>query len=194
MPTYDMDQYVSELQNAGYHVDVMLNSQVSVAFLQTGLAKYDLIILRTDSFYFEGLNYYCSGDTVTTKTRSTFTNEISAHEMKVAACLGFSMIFIQHNYPAGSLHGLVYVPGSVTTDLAGPFLAAGASAFIGYELDFSAGWGRLDALSIKMLGYLAQGYDVSDALIKLQIYLHTGHGDTADWILPVSAGDGNFKI
>jgi hypothetical protein len=193
-PTYDMDQYVSVLQNAGYHVDVMLNSAVSIAFLRTGLAKYDLIILRTDSFYYEGLNFYCAGDKVTTSTRSAFANEISAHEIRVAACLGFSMIFVQQSYPAGSLHGLVYVPGSVTTDLAGPFLAAGASVFIGYDVDMSPGWGRLDLLSIKMLGYLAQGYGVSDTLIELLIYLHTGHGDTADWTLPVWAGDGDFKI
>lgn len=194
MPTYDVGQYVSELEKAGYHVDVLLNENVSITFLRTGLAKYDLIILRTDSFYYEGLSFYCSGDTVTTKTRAAYTNEISAHEIQVASCLGFSMIFVQHSYPAGSLQGLVYAPGSKTTDLAGAFLGAGASVFIGYDDDFSPGWGRMDVLSTKMLGYMAQGYAVKDALIKLQVYLHAGHGDTADWTLPAWAGDGDFKI
>jgi hypothetical protein len=195
MPTWNMNGYVSQLEHTGYQVDILLNENVSITFLKSELADYDLIILRTDSFVQEGASYYCSGDPVTTETSATFASEISLGELQIGACLGFNTKFLQHNYPAGSLRpGLVYAVGGYTAELSWAFLAAGASAFIGYDGSFSLGWGRVDAMSIKMLGYLSQGYAVEDAVIQLYIYLNTGHGVTADWPSPYWSGDGSYKI
>lgn len=196
MPTWNVDLYVLQLEHAGYHVDVMFNENVSIAFLRTELAKYDLIIMRTDSYDYEGYTYYCSGEPVSNPAAfaSKFADEISSRELQFGVCAGFSSLFIQHNYPAHSLRGLVYFPGSVTMGLASVFLAAGAQVFIGYDCSYSLSWGRLDGLSIKLLSYLAKGYTVNEAVTQLYIYLHTGHGNTADWVSPSYIGDKDFTI
>ena len=194
-PTWRLEAYISPLQRAGYQVDVLLNENVSISFLKTGLAKYDLIILRTDSFTLEGFSYYCSGETATFKSRATFAAEISSREVGIAACVGFSMLFLQHYYPAGSLRpALVYVLGGPSAELSSAFLSAGASAFIGYYEAYSIGWGRMDAYSQKLFEYLSQGYSVVDATMQMLAYLKTGHGNTADWPASYWAGDGSFTI
>jgi len=195
MPTWRLDAYVSPLEHAGYHVDVLFNENVSVAFLRTGLSQYDLIVLRTDSFTREGLDFFCSGEPVTSQSRTVFANEISLHELEVSACIGFSVAFLHHYYTQNSLReGLVYVLGGPSAELSSAFLEGGASAFIGYYEPYSVQWGRMDAYSQKLISYLSQGYDVEDAVLKHYLYLHTGHGNTADWPMPYWSGDGNFKI
>ena len=195
MQTWGMVTYVSLLEHAGYHVDVLLNEQVSISFLETGLAKYDLIILRTDFFNEESLTYYCSGEPVTSETKGTFASEISAKELKIGACLGFSTLFLLHNYANGTLqHGLVYALGGGTSELSGEFLRAGYSVFIGYDLVFTLQWGRMDAYSQQFLKYLVRGYSVKDAQVELRSYLITGHGVTADWPEFRWVGDGDYKI
>lgn len=195
MPTWDLNGYIVQLEHAGYHVDVVLNENVSLAFLSVELAKYDVIIMRTDSFGDEGVSFYCSGEPVTSLTRTTYAGEISSRELQVAACVGFSSMFLERSYPAHSLRpGLVYMLASETADLSQAFLASGSSVFLGYYDDFTLRFGRMDALSIKMFTYLSQGYPVKDALIQLRLYLEAGHGKTASWLLPSWSGDGNFKI
>lgn len=193
--TWDMASFVSLLQQAGYHVDVLVNEQVSISFLKTGLAKYDLIILRTDYFNHESLNYFCSGEPVTSETAGTFAGEISAKELKIGACLGFSTLFLQDNYRNGTLRpGLVYALGGGTTDLSTQFLHAGSSVFIGFDQAFSLQWGRMDAYSEQLFKYLVMGYSVKDAQSELATYLDTGHGITADWPQFRWVGDGDYKI
>jgi len=192
--TWNLDTYVSVLQKAGYQVDVFLNENVSIAFLETGLSNYDLIILRTDSFSYEGAQYFCAGDPVTPESPGTFAAQILLQEVHVSACVGFSLNFIQHNYSPGSLHGLVYVLASSAYQLSYAFHSAGASVFVGFGTDFSLRWGRMDAMTQKFFSYLADGYSVNDASMRLSLYLYSGHGITANWV-PISwVGDGNYKI
>ena len=194
-PTWDLQGYVYPLEHAGYHVDVLLNENVSIAFLKTGLANYDLIILRTESFTIEGTGYFCSGEPVTSQTSTALAQEIQSREVAVSACVGFSYLFIKHNYAAKSLRpGLVYVLGSATIELSPAFLENGASVFVGYQEECSLGWGQLDAISIKLFGFMSQGYSVKEAMIQLYIYLSTGHGSAEDWSLPSWVGNGDFKI
>jgi len=194
MPTWNLDAYISPLERAGYHVDVLLNENVSITFLRTGLAEYDVIILRTDSFAYEGFDFYCSGEPVA-KARTKFAAEITARELQVGACVGFSTLFLKQNYPGKSLRpGFVYAVGSTTAALSSTFLAAGATMFIGYYDARSLQWGRVDALSEKLFDYLSQGYSVNDAIIRLTRYLNTGHGSTATWPMLYCSGDGKFKI
>jgi hypothetical protein len=197
MPTWNLDSYVLLLERAGYHVDVLLNGNVSISFLRVGLAKYDLIILRTESFSNEEVNFYCSGEPVTARARTTFANEISSRELQVGVCVGFSLIFLRNNYPANSLRsGLVYTIGSSSSELSSAFLEAGAKVFLtpeetdGYTLQ----WGRIDAFSIQLFKYLSKGYTVNDAIDQLKTYLHTGHGDSIDWPSLYCRGDQTFKI
>jgi len=195
MPTWNLDGYLSSLERAGYHVDVLFNEDASISFLKTGLTKYDLIILRTDSFEYEGLNYYCSGERATSSSRATFAEEISAREIRVGICVGFSLLFLQHNYPAGSLRpGLVYAVGGGSLELTSAFIAAGASVFIGYYDMYSLSWGHLDALSTKVLSYLSEGSTVRDATLQLYRYLVRGHGQSATLPSIYWNGNGDFKI
>ena len=129
------------------------------------------------------------------ETRDKFGGEISSNEVEVGACVGFSILFMMHYYPSGTLkHGLVYMLASESAELATSFTSAGAAAFIGYYDAHSIQWGRMDAYSIQLLTYLSQGYTVADSVLELYIYLHTGHGKTADWVTPYWAGDGTYKI
>jgi len=195
MPTWDLEGYVFYLERAGYHVDVLLDESVSISFLKTGLANYDIIILRTDSLDAEGASYYCSGEPVTAKTRTTFAAEISSGEIVVGACVGFTAAFLKHNYPAKSLRpGLVFAIGALTADLSSAFLEGGCSAFVGYNEILGLHWGRLDALSIGLLRYLSGGYTVKDALKQLDSYIHWGHGNSATWPSLFSSGNEDFKI
>jgi hypothetical protein len=140
------------------------------------------------------LTYYCAGDKADASARGTFAGETALKEVKVEACVGFSTIFLQNHYPAGSLRGLVIAVGSNTADMSTVFLKAGAAALIGFYDEHRTQWGNLDSYSLKLLYYLSQGYSVDAANIQLYIYLYTGHGKTADWILPYWAGDGSYKI
>ena len=197
MPTWNLESYVSLLERSGYHVDVLLNEGVSISFLRAGLAKYDLIMLRTESFSNEEVNFYCSGEPVTRQARTTFANEISSHELQVGVCVGFSLIFLQNSYPANSLRaGLVYTVGSFTEELSSFFLEAGAKIFVtpqstdGYTLQ----WGRADAFSLQLFKYLSRGSTVKDAIAQLKTYLHTGHGESVDWPMLYCRGDETLKI
>jgi hypothetical protein len=195
MPTWHMERYVSMLENAGYKVDVLLNGNVSLAFLETGLAKYDVIILRTDYFTGEGFNYFCAGDPATRQTRSTYAGEIAKQEAAVEECTGFSMLFIMNHYPAGSLHGFFYVISGASAELASVLLKAGADAFIGYYEDiYGLAWGRMDALAIQVLKYMSAGASIRDAFIQLYRYLMTGHGVTATLPPIYWYGDGDYKL
>jgi hypothetical protein len=193
-PTWGSESYKSLLERAGYQVDILLDGNASISFFETGLAKYDLIVLRTDSMVSEGLTYYCAGDKADASARGTFAAEIGLKEVLVGECVGFSPLFLENHYPAGSLRGLVIAVGSNTAQLSTVFLKAGASALIGFYDDHCSQWGNLDSYSLKLLYYLSQGYSVESANIELYIYLFTGHGKTADWILPYWAGDGSYKI
>jgi len=194
MPTWHQDWYVSMLENAGYKVDILLNEDVSISFLQTGLAKYDVVILRTDYFVGEGFDFFCSGEP-TKKAQSTFASEISSHEIEVGECVGFSLLFLMNNYPAGSLHGLVYVVSGASAELAAGFTKAGASVFIGYYEDmYGLAWGRMDVLAIQVLKYMSRGASVKDAMNQLYQYLVQGHGVTATLPSIYWSGDGDFKI
>lgn len=194
-PTWNLEGYVSALERAGYQVDILFNGNVSISFLRTGLAKYDIIVLRTDSFERQGMNYYCSGEPVTRQSRATFAAEISARELDVRVCVGFSLLFLRHNYPAGSLRpGLVLVVAGGSAELASAFLAAGSSAFIGYYDMYSLGWGSLDAVTSRVLKYLSQGSSVKDAVLELYRYLGRGHGHSATMPSVYWSGNGDFKI
>jgi hypothetical protein len=193
-PTWGSESYKSLLEHAGYQVDIVLDGNASISFFETGLAGYDLIVLRTDSFVSQGLTYYCAGDKADASARGTFAGETALKEVKVEACVGFSTLFLQNHYPAGSLRGLVFAVGSNTADMSTVFLKAGAAALIGFYDEHHTQWGNLDSYSLKLLYYLSQGYSVESANIQLYIYLYTGHGKTADWILPYWAGDGSYKI
>jgi hypothetical protein len=193
-PTWGFEAYKSLLERAGYQVDILLDGDASIAFFETGLAKYDLIVLRTDSLVSEGLTYYCAGDKTDASARGTFAAEIGLKEVLVGECVGFSTLFLQNHYPAGSLRGLVIAVGSNTAQLSTVFLKAGATALIGFYDEHRTQWGNLDSYSLKLLYYLSQGYSVAGANIQLYNYLYTGHGKTADWILPYWAGDGSYKI
>jgi len=195
MPTWRLDVYKSLLEHAGYTVDVLVNENVSISFLKTGLAKYDLIILRTDAFTREGFRYYCAGDPTGSQARTEFAGDISSHEVEVGACVGFNILFLKHYYTTNTLKpGLVYVLGSMSAELSSSFLSAGAAAFIGYYDAQSIQWGRMDAYSVKLLYYLSQGYSVADAVLQLYIYLNTGHGKSADWPMPYWCGDATLVI
>jgi hypothetical protein len=195
MPTWSLDSYVLLLERAGYHVDVLLNEDVSISFLRVGLAKYDLIILRTDAFNLESMNYYCSGEQVTAQTSTNFANEISSKELQVGVCLGFSSIFLENSYQENSLrHGLVYVLASGAAELSSAFLGAGASVFVSYNEFFTLRWGRMDAFSQAFFKYLSRGCSVKDAWQELNIYLKLGHGNTASWPQLHWSGNGDYKI
>jgi len=193
--TWQLEDYVSLLEGAGYVVDVIFDDNVSITFLMSQLGNYDLIILRTDSFAHEGFSYYCSGEPVTYQARKTYAQEISDREIEVGACLGFSSKFIQHNYPAGTIrNGMIFVIDGYSVDLSQAFLTAGAAVYVGYYDAYPLGWGRIDALSIKWLSYLAQGYSVKEANPLLYTYLYRSHGSTATWPSIFYYGNGSFKI
>lgn len=194
MPTWNLQGYLSPLEHAGYHVDVLLNENVSISFLAGNLTNYDIIILRTTWFQSEGTTYYCSGEPVN-QASTAFAGEITSKELGIDICVGFTALFLQSSYPPGSLrHGLVYVLGPVGDELSAVFLAAGASVFIGYHEDFPLMWGRMDAFSQALFRFLSQGLTVRDSVAQLYLYLIRGHGATATWPHPYWSGDGKFKI
>ena len=194
-PTYDLQGYVHPLEQAGYQVDVLVNENVTIAFLKTDLANYDLIILRTESFTIEGSSYFCSGEPVTSKTSTSFAQEIQSHEVAVSSCVGFSYLLIKNNYAANSLRpGLVYALGSATMQLGWWFVHNGASVFVGYWPNYSLGWGSMDALSIKFFDFMSQGYSVKEAAMEVYMYLVQGHGSSGDWPAASWVGNGDFGI
>jgi hypothetical protein len=194
-PTWNLPAFLSPLEQAGYHVDVLLNENVSISFLAENLTNYDIIILRTTWFQSETKAiYYCSGEPVN-HTSTTFAGEISSQELGIDICVGFTALFMQSSYPPGSLrHGLIYVFGAPGDELSTVFLAAGASAFIGYSEHDYLMWGRMDAFSQALFTYLSQGLTVSDSIGALYFYVCRGHGETAAWPEPYWAGNGKFKI
>ena len=195
VPTWNLKDYVSTFELAGHSVDMVSNENASISFLMTQLGTYDIIIIRTESFYIEGLNYYCSGEPVTVKSRTTFASLISEKEIAVSQCIGFSLKFLQQYYPPGTLkHGLVYVVGGPAGDLSQAFLVGGAAVFVGYDDPYSLEWGRMDALSQALFRNLLQGSSVRDGISDLYVYLCRAHGEAGNWPMLTWQGDGDFKI
>jgi len=203
-PTATIEAYTSILESRGYSVDAILDEAASIEFFRNGLSNYDLIVLRLDSFYYEGLSYFCTGQTLEVNAisqRSEYTEqyaaEIAAHEISFKGpCVGFSMIYILHSYAKGSLHGLVIAVGPGTPELAASFLNGGAAAFISYEtpVEYSLSWGRTDCNSLFLLRILAEGYTVRNAVGEFYIRATRGHGSTATWPSICWVGDGDYTI
>ncbi len=193
--TWNLEEYVSLLEGAGYEVDLVFDENASVTFFATALSNYDVVILRTDSFTREGFNFYCTGEPVTWGTRTTYAEEISARALDAGVCLGFSMKFIDINYVPGSLrNGMVYVIDGYSADLAGAFLNAGSAVYVGYYDAYPLGWGRIDALSLKFLSYVTAGHSVKEAVPMLYTYLCLGHGVTGNWPSIFYYGEGSFRM
>ena len=203
-PTATIEAYTSILESAGYSVDAILDEAASVEFFRTGLSNYDSILLRLDSFYYEGLSYFCTGQTLEVNAISQrseyakqYAAEIAAHEISLEGpCVGFSMIYILHSYAKGSLHGLVIAVGPGTPELAAPFLSRGAAAFITYDtpVEYSLSWGRTDCTTLAILRILAEGYTVKNAVAQFYIRATRGHGNTATWPSIYWVGDGDYTM
>lgn len=194
-PTWHLEEYTSVLERAGYSLNVLLNEDVSLSLLSEGLGSYDIIILKTDSFTYQGTSYYCSGERVTPETRTTYAGEISKRELHVGACLGFSLMFLYGSYQPDSLRpGLVLMVDGYAEDLASVFIAGGSKVFVSYYNAYSLSWGLMDAYSIKWLKYMADGLSVKQATGKMYAYLTSGHGNIVSWPTIFWYGDGNFKI
>lgn len=198
VPTWHIDTLIASLRSAGYRVTVVTNAQASIQFLRTQLKGFSLIILRTDSFPGEGLTYYCTGQTPTLPTdvssyQKAYSGMIQKHEVQVSSCVGFSLIFLQDYYPSG-LSGLLYIVGPDGQDLANPWLKAGGSVAVGYQIDMSITWGRLDVMTLSFFKYLTQGYTVVESYARMDAELHANHGVSADWPAMWYDGNQNYKI
>jgi hypothetical protein len=202
-PTGNVD-YASVLEAAGYSVETILNDAASPAFFKTELANYDIIILRLDSFLYEGFSYFCTGVTVgatDAQQRNDFATqyatEITAHEISLKGpCVGFSMLYILHSYQKSSFRGLVLALGPGTPELAAAFINNGAAAFITYDspVEYSLQWGRYDLYTVTILSILTEGYTVRNAVAEFYNQAMRGHGVTADWPSIYWVGDGNYTI
>lgn len=202
--TPNFGQYEATLEHAGYTVQMISDEAASLSFLKTELTNYDLIILRLDSFYYEGLSYFCSGENFDpfnprsrTEYAAEYAAEIKAHEISIAGpCVGFSMLYILHNYQKSSLRGLVFAIGSGTPELAAAFINGGTAVFISYDapVEYSLAWGRFDLYSATFLGILSEGYTVREAVTQFYGRAMRGHGSTAAWPSIYWVGDGNYTI
>jgi hypothetical protein len=203
-PTANIEHYMALLEGAGYSVDVILDEAASIEFFRSELSNYDLIVLRLDSFYYESLTYFCTGHTLEAdmaRERAEYVTEyaaeISAHELSLAGpCVGFSMLYILHNYEKASLHGLVVAFGSGTLELAAAFIEGGAAAFISYDSprEYSLTWGRYDLYTVTLLSILSEGYTVKNAIAEFNLRTNQGHGKTATWPTIYWDGDGDYTM
>jgi len=203
-PTPNFDQYEATLKHAGYTVQMMSNGVASLSFLKTELTNYDLIIIRLDSFYYEGLSYFCSGenfDPFNPQSRADYATqyapEINAHEISIAGpCVGLSMLYVLHNYHKSRVRGLVLAFGPGTPELAAAFINGGAAAFISYAIpvEYSLAWGRFDLYSLTLLGILSEGYTIRDTVTQFYTRVMRGHGSTATWPSICWVGDGDYTI
>lgn len=201
-PTWNIDGYVSSLEDAGYSVEVVADEAASLAFFRTELANYNLIILRLDSFYYEGFSYFCAGDSYDsfnpsqrTQYQSQYATELAAHEVSITGpCLGFSMAFILNSYQKHSFNGLVIAYGFGAYELAASFINNGAAAFISYDSPANLSWGRFDSYAETLVTILAEGNTVRDAVAQFYLLAMRGHGLTATWPSIYWVGDGNYTI
>lgn len=201
-PIWNIDGYVNSLEDAGYSVEVVADEAASLAFLGTELANYNLIILRLDSFYYEGFSYFCAGDNFDpfnpsqrAQYQSQYATELAAHEISTAGpCLGFSMRYILDNYHTHSFNGLVIAYGPGTPELAASFINNGAAAFISYDSPTNLSWGRFDSYAETLVTTLAEGNTVRNAVAQFYLLAMRGHGLTATWPSIYWVGDGNYII
>lgn len=202
-PIWNIDSYVSSLEEAGYSVETILNEAASLSFFKTELANYNLIILHVDSFYYEGFSYFCAGDNFDAfdpsqriQYKEQYAAEITAHKISLEGpCIGFSMRYILDNYNTHSFNGLVIAYGSHAYELENAFLRNGVDAFITFYQDEPAlGWGRSDSVVQTVVQLLAEHNSVRDSVAQFYLIAMRGHGQTADWPSIDWAGDGDYTI
>jgi len=189
---------MSDLTSAGYSVDIMNGSQVTVEFLESGLRDYSVIVFRTESVEFEreALSFF-AGEIVSGETIAKYQKEISDELVAYTSSKVFRVFpsFIERFYAPNGLEGkLIYFFSAFSSSFSSSFMKAGAEVFIGYAGDVYLEWGLGDRATTSLFDFLCRGHDVYTSVRETKQLLNSRWGISAPFNTISYVGDGEFTI
>ena len=197
-PFSELDDLMSDLTSAGYSVDVMNDSQVTVEFLKSGLRDYSIIVLRTESIEFEreALSFF-TGDIVSEETIAEYQEEISDELVAYSSSKVFRVFpsFIEHFYAPNGLEGkLIYFFSAFSSSFSSSFMKAGVKVFIGYAGDVYLEWGIGDRATTSLFDFLCRGHNVEASVRETKQLLNSRWSVSAPFNTISYVGDGTLTI
>jgi hypothetical protein len=178
MGAYDAD-ITYYLTRAGYQVTTLTNGEVTINFLLTRLNNYNIIIWRTDTYFWKHVQYWYVGEVANSATETKYASDFANGWINAnAGILGVSLNFFRYHFKPDTLSNvkLMILVASDSLFFADFMLNAGAEAVI-FSLDsISLSFGTVDDLTTQLIANLAIGQDVYSAVFDIVSPLDSTYG------------------
>lgn len=163
----DLMNIKSSLAQAGYTVTYLKDNAVTLNLLTTQLNNYEIIIWRTNVYEQAHNIYWYIGPVNDIATQQAYAPDFNSGWLDSShGILGASADFFSNhfNQTAFSNVKLLIIISSMSSVIADSFVAAGARSVIDFAGIISLQFNWIDYLTSVIVMYLAQGYDVADAV------------------------------
>lgn len=200
VPSYYRD-VADYLGGMGYAVTILLNRQVTVNVLTSGLSQYDIVYWRTAKYDVRHVDYWFVGEFATPALKAAYQSDFAAGSLDgTDGIVGASVSFFDKYFTPSSMVGvkLLIVEASDGLSIAMDAVKAGATAAIYAYTTISLQFGTNDYWIQSLVELLSMGYTVQNALwtiIEPYLYGDAGRYGGQEAIPPFwYYGQGNATI
>jgi hypothetical protein len=167
MRSSDMASITDSLANAGYSVTYLKDTAVTLSVLMTQPNSYQVVIWRTDVYDENHVDYWYIGQLADNPTVQSYASDFASGALDGSrGVLGASAGYFSSHLSRNSFSNvrLIVVISSMSAEIAGLFVASGAQSAIEFSGPISLQFNWDDYLTSLIIRYLANGYDVADAV------------------------------
>ena len=160
----DITYYLNQL---GYQVTTLSDTNVTVNFLLTQLNNYSIVIWRTSTYTWKHIEYWYVGEIASSGAEITYASDFAQGYINGnAGILGVSVGFFTEHFTAGVLSNvkLMIILSTDSVTFAPYFVAAGATTVIFCNGAISLAFGEIDDLTDQVVANMASGQSVYNAV------------------------------
>jgi hypothetical protein len=168
---YPMAQYNKDithyLNQLGYQVTTLTDSEVTLNLLLTQLNNYSIIIWRTNTYTWKHVEYWYVGQLANSAVETQYATDFAQGWINGnAGILGVSMNFFTEHFTSGVLSNvkLMILMSSDSDVFASTFVNAGATTVIFCNGAIGLAFGEIDDLTNQVVAGLTMGQSVYTAV------------------------------
>ena len=194
-PMEYVSKITAELKQVGYNVTFLSGSAITLSFVATQLNRYDILIWRTDTYYYGNNTYWYLGQQ---SNETTYAGSMGLRTIDVAnGMVAVTAEFFNQTYGPNTLSHvkLAILMSSDSITIAQTLIAAGVKATNDLYKELTAPPNLYDWVTQSLVAYLTTGTLVKDAVYKT-IYNYEYVSSLDDSYLPPVSylGDGNLTL
>ena len=164
---YYATSIMSSLKRTRYNATYLTDGSVTTDLLLTKMKNYNLVIWRTDSFTWDLVTYWYVGEKANIGVKQKYALDFAAGRITInSGIVAVSTDFLKNHLGPNTLPGvklLIFVASNGNM-IAPVFRAAGVTSVVFCTGDITLQFGFVDDLIAGLVGYLAQGEDVHNAV------------------------------